>query len=333
LIKGGEFLERAGRIDCVVFDKTGTLSLGKLEVREVLPAAGESEECVLRTAAALESRSEHPLARAVVAAARERGLKWDEPTDVAALRGMGIEGRLAGETYYVGSPRLFREHSLPGAPLDGEFPAELAALRPTGASDTFALVGSREKLLGGILLADRARPDAAQAIADLKSLGVRPIVMLTGDRAAVAQKMAAELGIDQALADLLPADKVAEVERLAVDHPHLAMVGDGVNDAPALAAAAVGIAFGSQASDTALETADVVAMSPNLARVAELVRLGRRCRRILSQNIAFALALKAAVLLLALAGPDELAKLWLAVAADVGASLVVISNGMRLLKR
>jgi len=336
LIKGGEFLERAGRIDCVVFDKTGTLSLGKLEVLEVVPAGGETEEHVLRTAAALESRSEHPLARAVVAEARRRGLKWDEPSDVAALRGLGVEGRLSGETYYVGSPRLFRERQLPGVGSDDEFPAELASGRPAELSPeapaALALVGSRNKLLGAILLADRARPDAARAIADLKSLGVRPIVMLTGDRADAARKMAEELDVDQVRTDLLPADKVAEVRRLAVERPHLAMVGDGVNDAPALAAAAMGIAFGSQASDAALETADVVAMEPDLSHVGELIRLGRRCRRILSQNIAIALTLKAAVLLLALAGPDELAKLWLAVAADVGASLVVVSNGMRLLK-
>jgi len=327
LIKGGQFLEQAGLVDCVVFDKTGTLTLGKHEVQKIIPAEGEAADDVLRAAAALESRSEHPLAQAVVAAARDRGLEWKEASDVAALRGAGVEGRLEGRMHYVGSGRLFRERGVPGAPLDGQAPGEGDA-QPA----TCALVGSSEKMLGSILLADPPRPDAAAAIAELKRAGVRPLVMLSGDRAAVAGAMAERLGLDQSYADLLPADKLQHVQRLMAEHPRLAMVGDGVNDAPALAAAAIGIAFGSQASDVALEAADVVLMSPHLRRLGELLRLGRRCRRILWQNIGISLALKAAVLLLALAGPDQLAKLWLAVAADVGASLVVISNGMRLLR-
>ena len=327
LIKGGQFLEQAGLVDCVVFDKTGTLTLGKHEVVDIAPAAGESADDVLRAAAALESRSEHPLARAVVAAARRRGLTWEEPSEVSAIRGAGVEGRLDGLTYYVGSERLFRERGVPGAPADGEAPREDG--RPPA---TCALVGSSEKILGRIWLADPPRPDAAEAIAELKQAGVRPLAMLSGDRQAVAEAMAEQIGVEATFAELLPADKVDHVRRLMAEHPHLAMVGDGVNDAPALAAAAVGIAFGSQASDAALETADVVLMSPHLRRLGELLQLGRRCRRILWQNIGIALSLKGVVLLLALAGPDELAKLWLAVAADVGASLVVISNGMRLLK-
>lgn len=336
LIKGGQFLEQAGLIDCVVFDKTGTLTQGKHEVVNVLPADGVSADDVLRTAAALESRSEHPLARAIVAAARQRGLHWEEPSDVFAVRGVGVEGRLDGRMHYVGSARLFRERGVPGAPSDGEAPAdegaEAGSERSANGPATYALVGSSEELLGSIWLADPPRSDAAEAIAELRREGVRRLVMLSGDRAAVAQATAERLGIDQIYADLLPADKVEHVRRLKAEYPNVAMVGDGVNDAPALAAAAIGVAFGSQASDVALETADIVLMSPHLRRLGELLRLGRRCRRILWQNIGISLSLKGAVLLLALAGPDELAKLWLAVAADVGASLVVISNGMRLLK-
>jgi len=335
LIKGGQFLEQAGLIDCVVFDKTGTLTLGKHEVVKVLPGGGVSADDVLRTAAALESRSEHPLARAIVAAARQRGLRWEEPSNVSAVRGVGVEGRLNGRMHYVGSARLFRERGVPGAPSDGNAPGEeggVPAAQSANGPATYALVGSSEKLLGSIWLADPPREDAAEAIAELKRQGVRRLVMLSGDRAEVAQATAERLGIDQAYADLLPTDKVEHVRRLKADYSNLAMVGDGVNDAPALAAATIGIAFGSQASDVALETADIVLMSPHLRRLGELLRLGRRCRRILWQNIGISLSLKGVVLLLALAGPDELAKLWLAVAADVGASLVVISNGMRLLK-
>lgn len=335
LIKGGQFLEQAGLIDCIVFDKTGTLTQGKHEVVEVLPADGISADEVLRTAAALESRSEHPLARAIVAAAQQRGLHWEEPSDVSALRGVGVEGRLGGRMHYVGSARLFRERGVPGAPTDGNAPGEeraVSAAQSANGPATYAFVGSNEKLLGSIWLADPPRADAAEAIAELKRQGVRRLVMLSGDRAAVASAMADRLGIDRAYADLLPADKVEHVRQLKGEYANLAMVGDGVNDAPALAAATIGIAFGSQASDVALETADIVLMSPHLRRLGELLRLGRRCRRILWQNIGISLSLKGAVLLLALAGPDELAKLWLAVAADVGASLVVISNGMRLLK-
>ncbi|HVX63832.1 MAG TPA: cation-translocating P-type ATPase [Pirellulales bacterium] len=334
LIKGGQYLEQAGRIDSIAFDKTGTVTSGELEVLRVIAAPDVEDDQVLRVAAALESRSEHPAAQALLSAARSRGLAWEEPAEVSALRGVGVEGRYDGQTYYVGSPRLFRERGLPGAPSDGQLPPELLAQWPADlprdTPATFALVGSSERLLGGVLLVDRPRDGAAEAIADLKRLGVHPIVMLTGDRQTVARHVAAELHIDEVHAELLPADKVQAVRRLADEHPRLAMVGDGVNDAPALAAAAVGIAFGSHASDVALETADVVVMSPRLEKVGELLRLGRRCRRILAQNIALALTIKAAVLLLAVAGPEDLAKLWLAVAADVGASLLVISNGMRL---
>lgn len=334
LIKGGQFLEQAGRIDSIAFDKTGTVTSGSLEVLRVIAAPGADGDEVLRVAAALESRSEHPAAQALLSAARSRGLTWEEPAEVSALRGVGVEGRYDSQTFYVGSPRLFRDRGLPGAPSDGRMPPELLAQWPADLPHdtpaTFALVGSSERLLGGVLLVDRPRDGAAEAIAELKRLGVHPIVMLTGDRQTVARHVAAELHIDEVHAELLPADKVQAVRRLADEHPRLAMVGDGVNDAPALAAAAVGIAFGSQASDVALETADVVVMSPRLEKIGELLRLGRRCRRILAQNITLALAIKAAVLLLAVAGPENLAKLWLAVAADVGASLLVISNGMRL---
>jgi Cd2+/Zn2+-exporting ATPase len=318
LVKGGEHLENAGLIDCIAFDKTGTLTTGAAQVTRIEPDAGATADDVLRIAAALESQSEHPLALAVVTAARDRGLTWPEPTDFTALRGFGVRGNLQGETWFAGNSRLFREEQLPGA-----------AQSSASESLTQILVGTRNRFLGVIYLADACRPDAAAAIAELRQLGIQQIAMLTGDRQEVADRVARELDIREVFADLLPQDKVARVTQLVETYPHMAMVGDGVNDAPALAAARLGIVLGSQSSDTALETADVVVMSAQVRRVADLVRLGRRTRRLLSQNIVLALSLKAAVLLLAAAG---VATLWMAVAADVGASLIVIFNGMRLLR-
>jgi Cd2+/Zn2+-exporting ATPase len=328
LVKGGQFLELAGRIDCIAFDKTGTLTTGRPEVVGVIAAPGQSEVEVLRTAASLESHSEHPLAQAIVAAAHQRRLAWDEPNGLTAVRGFGVEGNLHSATWHIGSPRYFIDRQLADAGDVRRFVDDVTAATPA----TLALVGSAGRLVGGVLLADPARSDAADTIAALRRLGVRRVVLLTGDSEAVARQMAAKVGIDEFRADLLPQDKVAEVRRLAAEHPRLAMVGDGVNDAPAMAAAAMGIALGTQASDAALETADVAVLSPHIGRVADLVRLGHRTRELLAQNITLALALKVGVLALAVAGPAELARLWLAVAADVGASLLVIANGMRLLR-
>jgi Cd2+/Zn2+-exporting ATPase len=189
-------------------------------------------------------------------------------------------------------------------------------------------VGSDKRWLGTIYLTDPPRPDAAESIRSMRAAGIKRVVVLTGDRQSVAERVGREVGADQMEAELLPDDKVDRVARLAQQFPHLAMVGDGVNDAPALAASRLGIALGSGASDLAIETADVIVLSPHLAKVAELFRLGRKVRRRLQENIALSLGIKALVLALAAAG---IATLWIAVAADVGASLLVIANGMRLL--
>ena len=321
LIKGGQFLEAAGRVDCVAMDKTGTLTTGQARVVRIAPTGRYSEEDVLRVAAALEANSEHPLAAAIVREADGRGLQWQGATDFMAIRGFGVQGNLAGERYVVASPRYFQDRGLAGGGLPGD---------PSNADDhlTVALVGTAQHLAGTIYLADEPRPDAADAVAQLKRLGVSNVVMLTGDRQAVADHVAAAIGIDEVHAELLPEDKVALVHGLSDRYRHLAMVGDGVNDAPALTASGMGIALGAQASDTALETADVVIMSLHLSRLGQLLRLGRRTRRLLSQNIFLALAIKATVLVLGIAG---LATMWMAVAADVGASMLVIFNGMRLL--
>lgn len=331
LVKGGEHLENAGRVTTLAFDKTGTLTEGRPAVVDVLPAPGQQAERVLRVAAALESHSEHPLARAVVEHARARGLSWNGVSDVQALRGLGVEGTWEGTWYLVGSPRLFAERGLLNADL-----ADPSQSTPQAAEGhavcTPVLVGTHGRLLGKLLLADRLRPDAAQAIAALRRLGIRRLVMLSGDLPQVAQQAADELGIEEVHAGLLPEQKVAVVQRLRAEVACLAMVGDGVNDAPAMAAATLGIALGPHASDTALETSDVAVLVPYVSRIPELIQIGRRLHRVLRENIVLALGIKAAVLLLAVAGPPQLARLWLAVAADVGASLLVIANGMRMLR-
>jgi Cd2+/Zn2+-exporting ATPase len=320
LIKGGQFLEAAALIDCVAIDKTGTLTVGSAQVIAVTPFDGHTENEVLGVAAALESHSEHPLATAIAEAAADREIAVETTSEFSAVRGFGVQGTIAGMPCLVGSPRLFEQQGLTTEEMNQHM-----AEHPTA---TVAMVARGGVPIGAIFLADALRDGAADAISSLRAAGVRRVVMLTGDSQGVADAIAQQAGVDEARAELLPEQKVDEVRRLARAYPNLAMVGDGVNDAPALAAAPLGIALGRQASDTALETADVVVMSPVLGRLAELIRLGRFCRRLLAQNITLALSIKLAVLVAAAAGE---ATLWMAVAADVGASVLVIFNGMRIL--
>ena len=325
LIKGGQHLETAGRIESIAFDKTGTLTTGEPRVERVEPFDGQTENEILALAASLESSSQHPLARAIVEHARDRGLSWPHPEGASAVEGFGVSGVVDGRLLFAGNQRMFEEQRLGGPEAAARFSRPLEA---ASAARTLAWIGTRERMLGRIELADQPRPDARTAIRELKALGIAPIIMLTGDRRAAAEHIARQLDIDQVEAELLPRDKVDQVARLMHHHPRLAMVGDGVNDSPVLAMSRLGVALGSGASDAAMETADVVIMSPHVARVVELVALGRRTRRLLHQNIALALAIKGATLILAVAG---VASMWMAVAADVGASLLVIANGMRLL--
>ncbi len=318
LIKGGEHLEKTGRLDAVVFDKTGTLTTGRARVVAVEAAEGYSTDLVLSLAAALEQQSDHPHAKAIVAAAEARGLTIRGAEDVVARRGFGVEGGVDGQRCLVGNLRL----------IEREAPAAAWAAADLDRADetTSAFVATPQAVVGVVRLADPPREDAAEAVAALRKMGLATAI-LTGDRAAAARGVASRLGIEEIYAELLPADKVDCVGALARRHRCLAMVGDGVNDAPALAAAHLGVALGSQASATALETADVVVMTPRLGRVAELARLGRRCRWILGENITLSLALKAGFLVLAAMG---MATMWMAVAADMGASLAVTLNGLRL---
>ena len=321
LVKGGEHLERAAMIRRVAFDKTGTLTAGTPRLVSAVSLGDVAEDDLLALAASLEQGSEHPLARAVIAAAKERGLQLAEPEGFEALAGMGARGNVDGAEIAVGNARLFESAGLDASTGTG---AQLRGLQQQGQT---AAIVTRDGVPIGILgLADRPRPEAIEAIADLKRLDVERTVMLTGDNRATAEAIAAKLGVTDVRAELLPEDKVAALEEFG---PGSAMVGDGVNDAPALAAAELGIAMGSAGSDTAIEVADVALMGDEPRKVAGLIGLARWSRAVVRQNIAFSLATKAVAVGFLAAGALPL---WAAVASDVGASLIVVANGLRLLR-
>ncbi len=320
LIKGGAHLEEMAMVRAVIFDKTGTLTEGSPRVRQVLPVAGQAPDEILRLAAAVEARGRHPIGKAVVDRALELAIPVRAAESVTLLPGRGVRGTVDGEEVLLGSHRLFDERGLCDHSMDGE----LDRLESAGA--TAILVGREGRLIGVLGLGDDVRQGAAEAVAALRRAGVAT-AMLTGDNRRTAQTIAERLGIAEWRADLLPEDKVTSVRRLQERWGPVAMIGDGVNDAPALATACVGIAMG-RGTDAALETADVALMGDDLRRVPETIHLGRATRRIIRQNIGVSLLVKAAVLGLALAGHGSL---WAAVAADMGASLLVVANGLRLL--
>ncbi|HSN75032.1 MAG TPA: heavy metal translocating P-type ATPase, partial [Anaerolineae bacterium] len=334
LVKGGVHLEALARVRVVAFDKTGTLTLGRpalIDAQCTAHAGNVGEPCaacddVLALAAAVERRSEHPLAAAVVQAAEARSLngRYATAADVEALAGQGVRGRVNGGSVAVSSHRHIHELDLGH---DDAFCSRVQRVEATG--QTTMLLHDDQGIRGYLAVADQVRPGSAAAVAGLKAAGIERVVMLTGDNARTAQAIAAQTGIDEVRANLLPGDKVSAVEALLAEHGAVAMVGDGVNDAPALARATVGIAMGGAGSDQALETADIALMGDDLRLLPFVVHLSRQTRRVIMQNVAFSLALKAVFLALALAG---MATLWMAVFADVGASLLVILNGMRLLR-
>jgi Cd2+/Zn2+-exporting ATPase len=323
LIKGGARLERLAAVRCVAFDKTGTLTRGELAVTDVVPLNGAGPLDVLRAAASLEQRSEHPIGRAIVARASGDGVALLPVERFRALPGRGAEAVVGARDVVVGSHRLFAERDQSSAEID----AHVERLAAQGRSTV--IVGAGGTPIGVIGVADRPRVAANEAIDMLRRQGLARVVMLTGDHAPAARAVAAAIGVDEFRADLLPEDKVTAVEELRGSCGALAMVGDGVNDAPALAAADVGIAMGVAGTDAALETADVALMADELLKIPYAVRLSRATARTIRANIAFSLVLKAAFLVMAIAGA---ATLWMAVAADMGASLVVIANALRLLR-
>jgi Cd2+/Zn2+-exporting ATPase len=322
LVKGGVYLERLAEVKVAAFDKTGTLTKGLLSVTDVVTCSGESERNVLRLAAAVESRSAHPIAAAILARAKLAGIVVPAVTGFAAVPGMGVEGEVDGKQVYVGDDRLLEARSISVKDLD-----HVVRLRLQGKSLVFVAVDGF--LLGAIALADRPRETAREAIELLRRGGVRRVVMLTGDHADTARAVAGELGIDELHHALLPEQKHTLIEALRARHGPTVMIGDGVNDAPALAAADVGVAMGAAGSDAALETADVALMSDELLKLPYVVRLARATLRNVRTNVAISLVLKATFLVMAVSGS---ATLWMAVLADTGASVVVVANALRLLR-
>jgi Zn2+/Cd2+-exporting ATPase len=321
LIKGGAYLEEVGRLQAIALDKTGTLTKGEPEVTDVIPLDGGTPDALLALAAAVEAQSEHPLARAVVRAAERKGLTMPAAMDFTALPGKGGRAVVDGKPVFVGSPRLFAEIANGKGNTDS-----LVALEQAGK--TVMLIGTTHKLLGILALADQLRPESRQAVRDLRAAGIQHVALLTGDNRPTAEAIARAVGADTVRAEVLPDQKLEAVRALRAEFGSLAMVGDGVNDAPALAAASIGIAMGVTGSDVALETADVALMTDDLAKLPFLMRLGRQAVRVVRQNIAFSLVIKAVAI--AAVFPGWLT-LWLAVLGDMGASVLVTLNGMRLL--
>jgi len=322
LIKGGIYLEQAGTLTAVAFDKTGTLTKGVPVVTDIIPLGSFSERELLQIAANLEVRSEHPLAVAVVKAAVARGLQVEPAEEFRARAGCGAQGVVSGQTVYIGNHRLFAELGVATDPVIGRI------RRMQEEGKTAMAVYTAHGFLGIIAVADEVREDGAAVIDALKRTGIRRTIMLTGDNEPAAKAIAARVGVDEYHAELLPRDKVKAVENLLQRYGNVAMVGDGINDAPALAASTVGIAMGGAGTDTALETADIALMADDLARLPFIIRLSRVTMKIIRQNIVFSLGIKA--IAVAAVFPGWLT-LWLAILGDMGASLLVTLNGIRLL--
>jgi Cd2+/Zn2+-exporting ATPase len=322
LVKGGLHLEAAGHIRVVALDKTGTLTEGRPRVLKVIPLSGHTEHEVLAIVAAIESRSEHALARAIAEHAAHLGVQPTSVENYQAIPGKGATALLAGRPVWVGSHRLLEERGQETPELH----EQLEVLAATGAS--VVVVGKDGHVCGAIAIGDRVRPDAKAALDNLRAAGVQRLVMLTGDNRATADAVGRAAGVDEVRAELLPADKVAAVEELVRQYGFVAMIGDGVNDAPALARANLGIAMGTAGTDAAIETADVALMSDDLTRVPWLIRHAHRTLAIIRQNITGSLTVKGLFVLLTFLGQ---ASLWAAIAADMGVSLLVVFNALRLL--
>ncbi|MFO1100740.1 MAG: heavy metal translocating P-type ATPase [Xanthobacteraceae bacterium] len=323
LVKGGAFIELPARLNAIAMDKTGTITRGEPAVVQVLPLGNHTEAELLARAAALEARSTHPLAHAILRHAEQRGITPAPAAEVQVLRGKGLTGIFDGKAFWLGSHRYVVERGQDTS----ETARQAEALETDGK--TVIAVGNARHVCGLIAVADTIRPQAREVMQQLHAAGVAHVVMLTGDNRVTAEAIARELGIDEVHAELLPEDKVKKIEDLIACYAVVAMVGDGVNDAPALARANLGIAMGAIGSDAAIETADVALMTDDISKLPWLVRHAKRTLAVIQQNIVFSLGVKAVFIALTFAG---FATLWGAIAADVGSSLLVIANALRLLR-
>ena len=349
LIKGGSYLETMGDVDAIAFDKTGTLTKGELTVTDVVPVGANSETDVLRTAGALEQRSEHPIADAILERTEATGVDLPAVEEFENVAGKGVRARFNDTTFYAGNPGLLADNGLDVGGSDaatdgGEVTGQSGVGQPPVTDDavdhnetirslqregkTVVVVGTAERVVGIVGVADEIRPAAKRAVENLHQLGVAPLVMLTGDNEGTARAVADELGMDDYRAELLPEEKVTAVEKLEAEYGEVAMVGDGINDAPALATASVGVAMGAAGTDTAIETADIALMGDDIGALPYLYALSHKANTVIRQNIWSSLAVK---LLLAIGVPFGYVSVAIAVVVgDMGMSLGVTGNAMRL---
>ena len=325
LIKGGIHLEEAGALKAIAFDKTGTLTKGVPAVTDIITYSG-NENDLLTITAAIEKGSQHPLASALMREAESRGLDFDKLVveDFQSITGKGVKAKVNNEMYYVGSPKLFEEiHGV----LENSQKRQINDIEAQGK--TVMVLGNEEEILSLIAVADEIRETSKAVINQLNKIGIET-VMLTGDNERTAREIGKQVGVSDVKASLLPEDKLNFIKELRGKHKKVGMVGDGVNDAPALAASTVGVAMGGAGTDTALETADIALMSEDLNQLPYTIKLSRKAVTIIKQNITFSLAIKLLALLLVIPG---WLTLWIAIFADMGATLLVTLNSLRLLKR
>lgn len=330
LVKGGIYLEAVGKLRALAVDKTGTITQGKPQVVGITPVGNLTNGEILRRAASINIHSEHPLASAIIAAARSRNITFDSAADYVSITGQGAQATVDGHPHFIGNHKMAHEAGV----CSPEIEAILADIEAKGQS--LAVLGHlphgdcKGEVLGIIAIADTLRLEVVEALRKIHKAGVEKVIMLSGDNQRTATAIAKQAGIDEAIGDLMPDQKVDHVKRLVAQYTHVGMIGDGVNDAPALAVASVGFAMGAIGSDTAIETADIALMKDDLTKVSEAILLGKRALFIIRFNVTFALAIKALFLTLAFFG---IAGLWLAILADTGATLLVILNSLRLLNR
>jgi Cd2+/Zn2+-exporting ATPase len=327
LIKGGIHLEETGAIKAIAFDKTGTLTKGIPAVTDFLPIKNTKENYLLTVTAALENLSQHPLASAIMKKAEEKGLDYQslEVTDFSSLTGRGIRGLVEGDLYYIGSPGLFNKLLKDGVNI--EYNNQIKELQSQGK--TVMIIGTKSEICGIFAVADEVRESSREVMKELHEIGIKKTIMLTGDNELTANAIGQHVGVSEIKAELMPEDKLNYIKELRGVYNNVAMVGDGVNDAPALAASSVGIAMGGAGTDTALETADIALMADDLKKLPFTIDLSRRTLSIIKQNITFSLGIKLLALLLVIPG---WLTLWIAIFADMGATLLVTLNSLRLLR-
>lgn len=322
LVKGGKFIELPAHLKAIAFDKTGTITKGELSVSKVAPFDEHSSEDLLEIAAAMEVRSEHPIARAIVLHTKSKGIPIDPVQDYLAIQGKGANATIDGQKYWLGSHRYLEEKGQESPKVH----AELEELTQNG--QTVVVIGNDKHVCGFIALSDTIREESKEIIEQVHALGIQHAVMLTGDNKGTAELISKKAGIDQFYSELLPEDKVKKIDELVQKYTIVAMIGDGVNDAPAMAKSSLGIAMGVAGSDAAIESADIALMTDDLSKIPWLIKHSRRTISIIRQNISFSVGVKAVFVVLTFWGYSSL---WGAIAADMGASLIVIFNGLRLL--